>query len=347
MTLYRITDTGLAPIEKTSFQAEGIQERRDLQRLIRGSIKEIVPDTMALAEEFGDWEESCRRIDLLGLDSSARLVVVELKRTEDGGHMELQALRYAAMVSKMTFENAVQAHKAYLENLGRKENAEETILKFLGWDEPQEEEFTNDVCIILASAEFSKELTTSVIWLNERDIDIRCVRLKPYRNGDEVLIDVQQNYPLPEAADYQVKLREKERQERRSRTQNRDLTRFDLTVGDESFTNLPKRRLVNFIVHEAVRRGAPPKEVLSTDRAWIIVNGERDQENFLKRAEEDREPGSSSASINRFFTEDDELMHWEGRTYALTKMWGRSTRGDIDRIITKFDLEDVYYREAS
>jgi len=32
----------------------------------------------------------------------------ELKRTEDGGHMGLQAVRYAAMVSAMPFEKAVE-----------------------------------------------------------------------------------------------------------------------------------------------------------------------------------------------------------------------------------------------
>jgi Protein of unknown function (DUF2924) len=34
---------------------------------------------------------------------------------------------------------------------------------------------------VLASANFSKELTTAVLWLRDRDIDIRCVRLQPYR----------------------------------------------------------------------------------------------------------------------------------------------------------------------
>ena len=63
---------------------------------------------MVLAEEFSDWADSTRRIDLLCLDDDANLVVVELKRTEDGGHMELQALRYAAMVSAMTFDQAVE-----------------------------------------------------------------------------------------------------------------------------------------------------------------------------------------------------------------------------------------------
>ena len=62
-------------------------------------LRSSCPSGMVLAEEFGEWEASRRRIDLLVLDKDANLVVVELKRTDDGGHMELQALRYAAMVS--------------------------------------------------------------------------------------------------------------------------------------------------------------------------------------------------------------------------------------------------------
>lgn len=34
------------------------------------------------------------------------LVVFELKRTADGGHVDLQAIRYAAMVSAMSFDDA-------------------------------------------------------------------------------------------------------------------------------------------------------------------------------------------------------------------------------------------------
>ena len=52
------------------------------------------------------------------MDAEANLVVVELKRTADGGHMELQAIRYASMVSAMTFERAVQIHAVFLRRLG-------------------------------------------------------------------------------------------------------------------------------------------------------------------------------------------------------------------------------------
>jgi hypothetical protein len=59
----------------------------------------------------------------LGLDKDANLVVIELKRTDDGGHMELQSIRYAAMVSQMTFDQAVEAYTTYLQGQRREEDA--------------------------------------------------------------------------------------------------------------------------------------------------------------------------------------------------------------------------------
>ena len=49
-----------------------------------------------------------------GIDRNANLVVIELKRTEDGGHMELQAIRYAAMISTLTFGQVVETYGRYL-----------------------------------------------------------------------------------------------------------------------------------------------------------------------------------------------------------------------------------------
>lgn len=348
MAIYQISESGLKPAQETTYQSEGILERQNLQALLRDSIKIIDDDVMVLTEEFGDWEDSRRRIDLLCLDRDARLVVVELKRTDDGGHMELQAVRYAAMVSKMTFPAAVETHRSFLRKFGRNPDAaEDHILNFLGWAEPQEETFANDVRLVLASAEFSKEVMTAVMWLSEHDIDISCVRLKPYKLDDKILVDVQQIFPLPEAADYQVKIREKERRERQARMQNRELTRFDLTIGNESMTNLPKLRLAYQVVREAVMRGAAPRDVLKNTSAWVGIEGEHDKESFLARATEGRDPQSSKANINDFLTKDDELLFSNGSTYALNGyMWGLNTREELDRIIEEFDLGDVRYRES-
>ena len=62
-------------------------ERNDLQRLLRSQIDVLGDELYVLTEEFGEWEDSRRRIDLLAIDPQANLVVIELKRTNDGGHM--------------------------------------------------------------------------------------------------------------------------------------------------------------------------------------------------------------------------------------------------------------------
>jgi hypothetical protein len=220
MPLFEMTDSSFRTIPEKSFTDMGIGERSDIQRLLRTQIDVLGDDLYVLTEEFGEWEDSKRRIDLLAIDSSACLVVVELKRTHDGGHMELQAIRYASMVAAMTFERAVEIHAAFLQQIGQPaDEAKDRLLKFLDWREPDEESFAGDVRIVLVSEGFSKELTTAVLWLRDREIDIRCIRLRPYRAGDATLIDVQQIIPLPEAQDYMVRIREKEQQERRSRAE--------------------------------------------------------------------------------------------------------------------------------
>ena len=216
MPIYELRDDRIRSVPRTHFSSEGIKEREDLQRLLRDQPDLIDHGLMVLAEEFGDWSDSSRRIDLLCLDADANLVVVELKRTADGGHMELQALRYAAMVSTMTFDQAVEAHAAYLKQRDRDGDARDAILEHLGWEEPEEERFAIDVRVVLVSEGFSREITTAVMWLNERDLDIRCVRLSPYRAEGRVLLDIQQVIPLPEAADYQVRIKEKEQRKRSS-----------------------------------------------------------------------------------------------------------------------------------
>src|SRR5205809_7753253 len=128
MALYEIAKDAINPVTGTSFGLEHVRERGDLQRLLRTNIDVICPDAVVLAEEFCDWDDSRRRIDLLALDKNANLVVVELKRSEDGGHMDLQAIRYAAMVSTITFDQAVAAHAGYLGALGKADDARASIL---------------------------------------------------------------------------------------------------------------------------------------------------------------------------------------------------------------------------
>jgi hypothetical protein len=225
MAIYQITKESLVSLVETHFDREGIYERKDLQRLIREHIEILGDDLLVITEEYGGWADSNRRIDLLCIDRSANLVVVELKRSEDGGHMELQAVRYAAMVSAMTFDQMVGEHARYLNPSEPKTDvARARVLEFLNWEAPDDKAFPGDVRIILAAEDFGKELTTSVIWLNDYGLRIRCVRLKPYRmESGAVLVDAQQIIPLPEAIDLQTQIGVKRQAERLQNTEQSEM----------------------------------------------------------------------------------------------------------------------------
>jgi hypothetical protein len=328
MPIYEFGQTGINRLEETSFGLAGLHERRDLQRLLRENVEVIAPETLVIAEEFGDWEDSRRRVDLLAIDKDAKLVVIELKRTEDGGHMELQSIRYASMVSTMTFDQATDIFGRYLQQLGKEtQDPRAAILDFLDWDDPDDGQFAQDVRIVLASAEFSKEVASTVLWLIDHGIDIRCVRLKPYNFSGHLLIDVQQIIPLPEAAAYQFQVREKTLKERQARVSNADFTRFDVQIGDEAHSSMWKRNALFLICRRLCEKAVSPDEIASlfdwrANRVWYAVDGAVDASEFERRASEKASAGGLSFDRPRWFCEDGELIQANGKTYAFSKMWG-------------------------
>lgn len=338
MALFEITGGSLQPITSKTFSELGLLERTNIQRALRTHIASITPNakTMVLAEEFGDWVGANRRIDLLCLDDQARLVVVELKR-DDAAHMELQALRYAAMVSTMRFDQAVEAHRKYLLSIGSSEDPEQAIREFLD-QEDGPIALSDTVRVVLASSEFSQELTTTVLWLNKQRVDIRCVQMRPHVIGDRILLDIQQVIPLPEAEQYQVAVREKSMEQDAARASDRDMTRYDLSIGDTIHPNLPKRRLIHGIVAEALRQGVPITTIESAipwrGNLFVSVDGSMGETDFNE---------AFGGKRLRNFTADDELFHVDGRTYALTTQWGTRTLEAIESIVSHLPRAEVIH----
>jgi len=333
MPLFEITTDALKPLTATTFSREKITERGDLQRLLRANVEAVAPGALVIAEEFGEWEESRRRIDLLAVDRSGALVVIELKRTEDGGHMELQALRYAAMVSAMTFAQAVDHFASFLKATDDGRDAEETLRDHIEADDEEVEElFGQTVRVVLASAEFGKELTTAVLWLNEQGLDITCVRMRPYRDGERILLDVQPIIPLPEAASYTTGLREKKREEQKAKKSSRDLTRYDVTVGGVTERALPKRRAVLAVVQGLVKAGVSP-EAMAKANPWRSYTGTfasvegtgMNHDEVLEAFQVDFLTSNRKFRTRRWFVEDDERFELGGRTFLLKNGWGLRT----------------------
>lgn len=347
MALFEMNGDSLQAIPLGTFGQLGLRERADIQRAVRANIDAITPGvkTKVLAEEFGDWAGANRRIDLLCVDENANLVVVELKRDE-GAHMDLQALRYAAMISTMRFDQAVEAHRKYLTNNGSDADPEQAIREFLDIDEGPVA-FTETVRIVLASANFSPELTTAVLWLNKQGcLDIRCVQMRPHAINSRVLLDIQQVVPLPEAEQYTVALREKsiEQERVRATTTTRELVRYDLSIGEAFFPNLAKRRLMQALVREAIGQGRTPEQIMDAipwrrKNLFLVAPGVADEGAF--RALHPRKN-------LRYFFEQYERFFIDEKTYVFSRAWGDRTLEAAENVRQLLDnADEVRWEETS
>ncbi|MER5702793.1 hypothetical protein ABT023_12730 [Micromonospora sp. NPDC002296] len=332
MPLFEIQPEAIVAVPSTTFAVEQVLERADLQRLLRAHIGVIADEVLVVSEEFGAFTEARRRIDLLGVDRQGRLVVIELKRTIDGGHLELQALRYAAMVSAMTFPDLVDHYEHYLARV-EPDAVDEARGRLADWlDDGEDTTLSREVRIVLVAAGFDREITTTVLWLNDiYGLDIRCVRLSPYRVGDRLLVDVQQVIPLPEANELTVQLRRRETQARATRSDNRDWTTYVITTPHGASEPLRKRWAVLEMVTALHRAGVPGDalaRVLPRSRFLDldgVLSGQALADAFIAIY-----PGADGR-IGRWFIE--RPLHDADRTWVLSKMWGTKTQPTLDRLV--------------
>lgn len=336
MPLFEMTPDSLVQVPSSTFVAEQVLERADLQRLLRARIDAIVDDVLIVSEEFGAFAEARRRIDLLGVDREGHLVVFELKRTEDGGHLELQALRYAAMISAMTFDDLVEHYGRYLSQT-EPAAADEARPRLVDWLEDADGENTvlsREVRIVLVAAGFDREITTTVLWLTDLyNLDIRCIRLTPYKVGERLLLDVQQVIPLPEASELTIQLRRRETQARAARgSDGRDWTPYVITTPQGRTEPLRKRRAVLAMVTglhavgvtaELLSDALPGSRFLSVEG---LLEGEE-----LAEALATTYPMHSD-HLGRWFLEAP--IHDSGRTWVLSKRWGANTERILERLLT-------------
>jgi len=331
MPLWLVRPHTLEPVQTAQFADVEMREREDLERLLRDRFSVVDDEVLIIAEEFGDFRDARRRVDLLGVDHQGRLVVIELKRTDDGGHMELQALRYAAMLRTMTFDDVVHTYERHL-RLHAPAAASDARTALIDWTGEAETEGTlsTDTRIVLISRDFGVEVVSTVLWLRDYGVDVRCIRLVPYKHLTDVLLDVQPVVPVPEVAIVEVKFGRKAAAARTAVRQDRDLTRFIIAEnGQPSTPPLRKRRAVLEIVQRLHGRG------ITGERLAQALPG-----NKLRRVEGEYDPDTIEAAFHsahpgsdprRFFLE--EPLREANTAWVLSNGWGRNTAEALAKLV--------------
>ena len=212
----------LRKLERTSFSEVGFREREHLQEWL-ATMPDALCEAMSegddglliIQKEFDGFDGTRERLDLLALDKSGQLVVIENKLDDSGRDVVWQALKYAAYCSSLKKAEIVGIFQQYLDRHGSGDAAG-TICDFLGEDTLDQVVLNDgtDQRIIFIAANFRREVTATVLWLREHQIDARCIKVMPYKFVEELFIDLQQVIPTPEAADYMIRMAEKDNEEK-------------------------------------------------------------------------------------------------------------------------------------
>ncbi|WP_201526388.1 hypothetical protein [Psychrobacter frigidicola] len=242
--------------------------------------------------------------------------------------MELQALRYASMVSTMTFEEAVEIFCKYKQKNGyidfSLEDAQFEIEGFVEMD-IAEGGFAEDVKTILVSHNFSIELTTSVLWLNARNLDITCIKIQPYNDNGKILVDIQQIIPLPEAEHYQIKVKRKLEEKRETRKNNsKDYSKYqfnNMTLG--------KGRLaLEMIKYHFEQHEDKPVKALIADFDSVTHS-----QPIIETLAIAKNNAQATGRARYFLSEDDILVANDGVQYVVSSQWGKDNIEDMIEII--------------
>jgi hypothetical protein len=224
MTFFLLPNNSVAmahDVPKMSIKQAGYTES-EVRDLVAANIGKFFPGLKTIATEFSRWEDSTRRLDILAIDEDRNLYVIEFKRDNDAAHAELQAIRYAAMLSVCDVSDLVQAGYHYRKKMDvdtQIETWRAELLDFLGEKNLDDIELCPIPRIVLISSQFNKEITTTVLWLNERfgsveedlpGMYIMCVEVGVYELGGQRALHFDQIIPISQAEEYQVKARAKE-----------------------------------------------------------------------------------------------------------------------------------------
>ncbi|MDZ7936136.1 MAG: hypothetical protein U5M51_14440 [Emticicia sp.] len=196
-------------------------------KIVRQAPEILGEQLLVVSIEFDRFVNSSDRLDILAIDRQGNIVVIELKRDDFAGYADLQAVRYAAMVSSMTIDSLLPFYLAYQKKYLKIENPSEVnsrtdIEEFVVQE--SFEELSNKPRIILCSENFSQEITTTVLWLNQTGLDISCVRITPHRVGEQIIIVPNKIIPLQEAKQYLIDIQKKEeKQEQKSSYRKRTM----------------------------------------------------------------------------------------------------------------------------
>ncbi len=217
--MYKInTETNsIEKLEERLFSDLSFRERDHLQEWIAKNPESLGEELLIIQKEFAGFDETNERLDLLALDKDGNLVVIENKLDDTGRDVVWQAIKYTSYCSTLTTEQVINIYQAYLESNNTSDDAKSSIMDFLQIEDSSELYLNrNDQRIIFVANHYRKEVTSTVFWLLDHDIQVQCFKASPFSMDEQLFLSIEQIIPPPDTKDLMVSIKEKKKENQKS-----------------------------------------------------------------------------------------------------------------------------------
>jgi len=287
-----IENKRLIELTAVNFGELKLTEPYDIEDWIEKTPQVLGEELLVIQRQY--FVPSGKKLDLLAIDKKANLVIIELKRDNSGSEVEWQAIKYASYFSYYKVDEIFKIYANYLKT--NEIEAKEKIEDFI---DVEIELLNESQRIILVSKEFHSDVISAVLWLRDFEINIECIRLKPFLTPDNQLIIAPVIIiPLPEAKDYIIRKVKKEKVQKQSIRSTFSLQK----------SNLEPEELANKLKETLIRPGELTPRVKAFIELLLSDNRpfSRDEikEELLKRdiGNDLGQSGRYLSNISQFFT---------------------------------------------
>ncbi len=131
MYIIDIENNQLRPIRKATFKELGFREREHLQEWIAKYPNCLGEELLIIQKEFDGFNETNERLDLLAVDKTGSLVIIENKLDDTGKDVTWQVIKYASYCSTLSSSDIIKIYNEYLIQNSVDEMAEDILEEFL------------------------------------------------------------------------------------------------------------------------------------------------------------------------------------------------------------------------
>ena len=125
-------------------------------------------------------------IDLLGIDKSGNIVVVELKRGKTPRETIAQILEYASFIERLDYS---QLNEIFQDYSGEENNLDEYHQQYFKNQPDIKVSFNKSTRLIIISQEISREIQQTAQFLQNKGVDIHCMQFKYFETsaGEKII----------------------------------------------------------------------------------------------------------------------------------------------------------------